>query len=110
MFRKLSIVKNTTNEIKFMNTMYKEPYLYIYAYIIMKEWENLHEGVQELTSIDLYNMNMDNKLCLSRSDFDKVLSILENKGMIKVERLLTPFVVLKLVSANDMIEKIYSTI
>ena len=104
------IVKNTPNEIKFMNTMYKEPYLYIYAYIIMKEWENLHEGVQELTSIDLYNMNMDNKLCLSRSDFDKVLSILENKGMIKVERLLTPFVVLKLVSANDMIEKIYSTI
>lgn len=110
MFRKLSIVKNTPNEIKFMNTMYKELYLYIYAYIIMKEWENLHEGVRELTSIDLYNMNMDNKLCLSRSDFDKVLSILENKGMIKVERLLTPFVVLKLVSANDMIEKIYSTI
>lgn len=110
MFRKLAVFKNTQEELKFTFLPFKDAYINMYAYFLLKEWENVYKDVQELTANDLYSMNIDTKLCLLKSDFDKLLSNLESNGIIKVERLLTPFVVLKLRSSNEFIEYIYSTL
>lgn len=110
MFRKLAVLKTTPEEIKCTFLTFKDAYINIYAYILLKEWESLYDGILELTADDFYAMNVDAKLCMSRSDFDKVLSILESHGIIKFERLLTPFIVLKLHSSDVIIKDIYSTL
>lgn len=110
MFRKLAVLKTTPEEVKCTFLPFKDAYINIYAYILLKEWESLHDGILELTADDFYAMNVDAKLCLSRSDFDKVLSTLESHGIIKFERLLTPFIVLKLHSSDVIIKHIYSTL
>ena len=110
MFKKLSILKNSPTDLKILNTQYKDAYKYIYAYILLKEWENIYGDTHELIADDLYGMNIDCKLCVSKNDFNKILHMLDEEGIIKIERLLTPFVVLKLHSSNEIVEQIYSTL
>lgn len=110
MFKKLSIVKSSPTELRIFNTQYKDAYIYIYAYIVLKEWENLYGDTRELIADDLYGMNIDCKLCVSKSDFNRMLHILDEEGIIKIERLLTPFVVLKLQSSSEIVARLYSTL
>lgn len=110
MFKKLSVLKNGQDEIKFTYQTFKDAYYYIYVYMFLKEWEIMHPDAQELTAGDVYSMNVDYKLCLTRADFDKVLTIMDSEGIIKIERLLNPFVVLKLHTSEEIIKKIYSRI
>lgn len=110
MFKKLSILKNSQDEIKFNYQAFKDAYYYIYVYMFLKEWETMYLGAQELTADDVYSMNIEYKLCLTRVDFDRVLTIMDSEGIIKIERLLNPFVVLKLHTSQEIIKKIYSRI
>ena len=110
MFKKLNVFKVDKDGIEVKLLKYKDSYIYIYAYILFKEWENIYGEVSELTSIDLYDMQIDSKLCLSRDDFDKALDAMEYEGLIKMERVLNPFIILKLHSSEEIISKIYSRI
>lgn len=110
MFKKISILKNSQDEIKFNYQSFKDAYYYIYVYMFLKEWETMHSDAQELTADDVYSMKVDYKLCLTRADFDKLLTSMDSEGIIKIERLLNPFVVLKLHTSEDIIKKIYSRV
>lgn len=87
--------------------------LYVYAYAVLYEWEALYKydnGLvrEEITEDDFSSMKVAETLGLDYKDYEEMLSLLEEHHILKFNRQLVPYTVIKLVDVKNIIPRLYS--
>ena len=108
MFKKLSCVKEVDDGLKFFNFTYRDENLFTYALILYDEWEYIFGDVSEITENQLDELSLDKIMCMSKEDFDRFLDDLVNEDIIRIDRLLSPCVIVRLKPREFILEHIYS--
>ncbi len=84
-----------------------DDYIYLYAYTLLHEWEHLYPQ-QEITADMFDSINLWVTFGWDKYKEYQVLEKLSDLGVIKFNRQLTPYTLLKLSDSDAMIDKLYS--
>ena len=83
-------------------------FLYLYAYELLKEWDIVFPGKKEITSEEMNQMHCDMCFGLGSSEWFSVLEMLASKAIIRLNRQLVPFTIIRTANTSDIIPKLYS--
>lgn len=82
--------------------------LYVYAYDMLREWDVLYTLETEITAEQLLKLQCAACFGLTDMDWFSVLEMMSMKGLIRLNRQLTPYTVIRLTSTQDAMKRIYS--
>ena len=83
-------------------------YLYLYAYELLREWAAIYQEALEITADQLFAMNSASCFGLTREQWFDILEQLNSRGIIRLNRQLTPFTAIRNVSCDAIEQKLYS--
>lgn len=83
-------------------------YLFVYAYGLMLEWEQIYPNKPEITSIELNALVCAEAFGLTEDQWFSVLEQMTSRGLIRINRQLSPFTVIKLTETTKLIPLLYS--
>lgn len=86
----------------------QKDFLYLYAYELLTEWENVFPDKVEITSDEMNLLHCDICFGLTPSDWFNVLELLASKSLLRLNRQLIPFTIIRTANASEMIPKLYS--
>lgn len=109
-FEELSLCyENTAKEIEFSSLAVNKRFIYMYAYTLIYDWERLFSTESEISFENIINdiswglgFQWDNEVTFS------VLELLEHEHIIKINKQLAPMTIIKNISSQDILYKIYS--
>ena len=83
--------------------------LYVYAYALLDSWSQLLPNKQEITIIELFHsLQIGEVFNLSEESIDSILNDLEYDGILKTNRQLYPSTIIRFVSEQELLSKLYS--
>lgn len=83
--------------------------LYVYAYALLDSWSQLLPNKQEITTIELFHsLQIGEVFNLSEESIDSILNDLEYDGILKTNRQLYPSTIIRFVSEQELLSKLYS--
>lgn len=107
LFNKLDLV-NKDGENVFLNaSSIDKELVYVYAYSLFYEWEGTYPSQRELTADEVAGLRIAETFGLNDKSFYSVLELMSEKNLIRFNRQLSPFTVLKLCQAKEMIPVLY---
>lgn len=84
-------------------------YRYVYAYLLLKNWETHLPNQSEITFTDLTDvLGFGNPFIWNEHTVMEVLELLQDQGVIVVNRQLSPITIIKQVSSDYCLSKLYS--
>lgn len=105
---KLNVIKiDSKDEIIKIEKKIEIDATYVYAYCLLSEWEKAFTDI-EITINQLNKIYWKEGFNLSSSDEFCVLSLLEEKNILKLNKQLSPMTIIKLKNSQEYLEKIYS--
>lgn len=108
MFSCLGIL-NISNEIVAINAVqYNREYIYVYAMVLFEFWDNMYVEQTEISESQFSAMKIKNIFGWNEQQEYEMLEHLNDKGIIRLNRQLVPYTILKLADKDAMIEKLYS--
>lgn len=108
MFKKLACVKEVPEGLKFSSISYRDENFFAYALVFFDEWDFNFGEVSEITENQINDLNLDKIMCLSKEEFNHFLDEMVSEGIVKIDRLLSPYVVIRLKSREYILEHLYS--
>ena len=112
-FDELDYVVFDTNssEFWFEEKTYRDELTYVYAYAILKNWDNVLSEKKEITIVELIEkLNFGRIFGLNDEAIDEVLDQLKDDGILSINRQLFPTTIIRLGAAEDLIYKLYSKV
>lgn len=107
-FEKLKYL-NWDDDISYNETGEQYELEYFYAYVLLDSWDKTCNDKNEITFVQIVeDLAYGKILGLNDEQIDSVLSSLEEMGIVKINRQLFPITVIKLESADNIIDKLYS--
>lgn len=111
-FNRLDLIQKDSDSNEAIITLkaqrYNSEFIYLYAYVLYEYWDLLFANQDEITSEQIETIGFRHPFGWSKEDEYKVLEHLAEKGIIRMNRQLIPYTVVKLKQKNDLIEKLYS--
>lgn len=108
MFSCLGIL-NISNDVVAINAVqYNREYIYVYAMVLFEFWDNMHVEQTEISESQFSAMKIKNIFGWNEQQEYEMLEHLSDKGIIRLNRQLVPYTILKLADKDAMIEKLYS--
>lgn len=83
-------------------------YLFLYAYELLREWEAVFPGEQEITANQLYLLHSAECFGLTQEQWFEALEQMSSKRLIRLNRQLTPFTIIRGAKKEEVANKIYS--
>jgi len=83
-------------------------FLYVYAYGLMLAWEQLFASKPEITAIELATLACAEAFGLTEEQWFSVMEQMVSSGIIRINRQLLPFTVIKLTNTSSLIPRLYS--
>ena len=80
----------------------------MYALVLWTYWEEYYPDQQEISSIQLAQVGFGKTFGWNRQEEYEVMEHLADKGLLRMNRQLMPYTVLKLVDIEMLISKLYS--
>lgn len=108
MFSAINVLEVETDIIKVNTVQYDKEFIFLYAYILFEFWEELYPNQEEISSVQLEKVNFGKALGWDTQIEYGVLEHLSDKGLIRMNRQLMPYTILKLVDRNTLMERLYS--
>ncbi|WP_409967435.1 hypothetical protein RFF05_12675 [Bengtsoniella intestinalis] len=108
MFAPLQLLTQDSKSIRLSKAMLDEEALYVYAYALFYEWEQTFPAQAEITAAELPALKIAETFGWSDETLYQLLELLAEKGILRFNRQLAPFTILKMHTANDMIPHLYS--
>lgn len=108
LFDSINVINIRDNEINRIQHYYNKDYIYLYCYILYNLWEKTFPNQDEISSIELEKLNFGNKFGWSPKEELSVLEHLADKMLIRLNRQLVPYTILKLNPKEKILDKIYS--
>jgi len=108
MFYSLEILKVSSESIKCVPMVYDKEFIYLYAYILVSYWDELFPNQAEISSIEFEQLAFGKCFCWNSKTEYEVLEKLSDKGLIRMNRQLMPYTILKLAEKKELLDKLYS--
>ncbi|MGB6406314.1 MAG: DUF4007 family protein [Planococcus donghaensis] len=107
-FASISILSIEGDEVTVSPHSINRSYRYVYAYLLLKKWETHLPNQSEVTFTDITrDLGFGNPFIWDEHTVMEVLELLQDQGVIVVNRQLSPITVIKQVSANYCLSKLY---
>lgn len=110
-FNKLNLIdipNKNSEEFVIHQLSYNPEYIYLYCYVLYVYWADKYAGREEITSEELDKLGFSYAFGWSKNTQYQVLEHLSDKGLIRLNRQISPFTVLRLSDMKNAIEKLYS--
>ncbi|MFB5089183.1 DUF4007 family protein [Psychrobacillus sp. PGGUH221] len=108
-FGPLNIINDTGTEIEFSSHKVSRAYKYLYAYLLLSQWEEILPSRTDITFDDLINtLGYGFPFMWNDSNVMEVLEMLEEESIIVLNRQLFPITIIKQLSSSSVLHKIYS--
>lgn len=86
----------------------RREFLYLYAYDLFREWAALYPDEREITADQLHAMNSASCFGLTQAQWFDILEQLSGKGILRMNRQLTPFTAIRMVDPGEIAQKLYA--
>ena len=100
-------VENEILRVKYTPKIDKD-FVYLYAYVLLSYWNESYAERIEITADEFSELKYGNKLNFDLQTEYKVLELLNEKGLIRLNRQLSPYTIMKTSNKDDLIKKLYS--
>lgn len=107
-FDTLCLLQDDGDLVKIQPVQYDKEYIYVYAYALLSYWDESFPNQDEITSTQLEELCFGEVFGWDTQDEYQVLEHLSDYGIIRMNRQLMPYTLLKLTEKEDLIEKLYS--
>jgi len=104
-FNLLSKGKDTLNIIQ---QGCKNELLYVYAYTLLYEWEQMYPNNSEISSVELEGLKFASAFGFNQTIVNQILAQISEKNLIKINGQLSPFTVIKTTKSEDILSLLYS--
>lgn len=108
MFSVIDVLKVESENVKINLVQFNKEYIFLYAYVLWEYWGELFPGQEEISSVQLDDVNFGKAFGWDTQTEYGVLEHLADKGLIRLNRQLMPYTILKLVDKDTLIERLYS--
>ncbi|ETJ18433.1 hypothetical protein Q604_UNBC18632G0004 [human gut metagenome] len=107
-YSSINILKIEDETLKLNSLQYNKEFIFLYAYILWEYWEEMFNNQEEISSLQLNELRFGKAFGWSVQSEYEVLEHLSDRGLIRLNRQLMPYTLLKLVSKEALAEKLYS--
>lgn len=108
LFADLGIVSWKDDMVVCNTLRYNKEFVYLYALVLWKYWDEYYPFQEEISSIQLTTLNFGKAFGWDSQYEYEVLEHLVDKGLLRMNRQLMPYTILKLVSSQELIDRLYS--
>lgn len=108
MFSGIGILDANADTVSISSLQYNKEYVYLYALILFYLWEESIPGQDEISSVQFDTLSFGAIFGWNDELEYKVLESLSDKGIIRLNRQLMPYTILKLATKEYLIDKLYS--
>lgn len=108
LFSKLQVLSISGDEILSSALKYDSEFIYLYSFILFEYWDEYYIDQAEISSIQLDELNFGKVFGWSETTEYTVLECLAEKDIIRLNRQLMPYTILRLTDKEDLISKLYS--
>lgn len=107
-FDSIGMLDDSGNSIKVGTAPYNREYLYLYAYVLMEYWEEFYSNRDEITSSQLRELHYGDVFGWNILEEYEAIEHLADKGIVRLNRQLMPYTILKLLESEDVVGRLYS--
>ena len=107
-FDSLSVISDDGETLKITETAYDKEFIYVYGLALLAYWKEQYPEQDEITSDQLKDLYFGNVFGWDSQEEYAVLEHLSDKGIIRMNRQLMPYTILRLVDCDDLIGRLYS--
>lgn len=108
MFSRVNILKIENDTIKLKSIVYNKEFVFLYAYVMWVYWAEKFPSHEEISSIQLEEMNFGKVFGWDKQMEYVVFEHLSDKGLLRINRQLMPYTLLRLVDTNTLLQRLYS--
>lgn len=109
-FYDLNLIDINGEVLKANPHQYNSEYLFVYGYFIYVLWEDLYPDEDEITGDQFENLKFGNYLNLDFKKSYEILEHLSDSGIIRINRQLTPYTLLKLTTKEELVKRLYDNL
>ena len=108
MFSGINILTMDSEMICINETEYNKEYIYLYAFILFELWDEMYGEQEEISSVQLAAVCFGKIFGWDEQKEYEVLEQLSDKGIIRLNRQLFPYTILRLTDKDTVMERLYS--
>ena len=106
--KEIDLIKRNKTQTIVNKLSYDKEFLYAYAYSFLFEWEKIFPETDEITSSDLPKLKFNTAFGWGEQEQFNILELFSEAGIIKLNRQLSPYSILKMEKSEKQIGLIYS--
>ena len=106
-FLRLKLLSINDNDVNILAHSYSDEFIYLYGYILYILWDYLYPRQDEITSNDFVNLKYGSIFNLNEISTYNILESLNEKNIIRLNRQLMPYTILRLTNTKSLEEKLY---
>ena len=108
MFSTLNMLNENSDIISLIPSSFKKEFIYLYAFVLWKVWEEKYPHQEEISSSQLEMLNFGKIFGWNIEQEYKVLEQLSDRELLRLNRQLMPYTILKLIPIDNLLNKLYS--
>ena len=108
MFAAINILDIDSDNISVNQLSYNKEFVYLYAYVLLDYWDELYSNQEEISSVQLEKINFSKVFGWNEQQEYEVLEHLSDKDIIRLNRQLVPYTIIRLVDKISVMERLYS--
>lgn len=107
-FGSLGLLTDDGDSIKINSLQYNKEFIYAYAIVLLVYWNEMYPGQDEITSTQMDELHFGEVFGWNMQEEYEVLEHLADKGIIRMNRQLMPYTILKLTEIEDLYCRLFS--
>jgi len=107
-FEAFSLLTKEKDILRVVPQLYKNELLYVYAYSLLYEWEQIYKNTNEISSEQLEKLKVTGVFGFNDAMLYQILELLSEKSIIKINGQLSPFTIIKISSSEVVQNSLYS--
>ena len=107
-FSPLGLVEQADDSVRVIPAKRYKEFVFAYALILFEHWNDFYEGRDEITSTEFDKIGFRHLFGWTTAEEYKTLELMADNGLIRMNRQLMPYTILKLSSEEDLIARLYS--
>ena len=108
MFSNINVLSMSTEKLIINSLDYNKEFIYLYAYILYEHWDEIFKGQEEISSTQLEEIGFGKIFGWNTQEEYKVLECMADKEIIRMNRQLMPYTILRLDDKSNLEKKLYS--
>ena len=107
-FDSIRLLKDDGDTVEVNDLAYNKEFIFMYAYVLFEYWREKYPDQDEITSDELKELKFGNVFGWDTQEEYSALESMSDKGIIRMNRQLMPYTVLKLAERENLVGKLYS--